>query len=97
VLPQIKLTTFLEDYFLGASVLVSLPTEAGALFAASDLTASLVAFLSSFLAGAALAGAEVVAAGAGVAGALAGSAAKAVTANADAISADTSFMDISLV
>jgi hypothetical protein len=88
------------DYFLGASAFLSV---AGALFAASDLTASLFAFFSSFLAGTAVAGAEVVAAGAGAAlgaslgASLAGSAAKAVTANADAISADTSFMDISLV
>lgn len=85
------------DYFLGASAFLS-AVGAGALFVASVLTASFVAFFSSFLAGAgaAVAGAEAVAAGAGVAGALAGSAANAEAANNVAIRADTSFMDISL-
>jgi len=71
-----------------------------ALFVASVLTASLVAFFSSFLAGAGaavVAGAEAVTAGAGVAGALTGSAAKAVTVINEAISVDTSFMEFSLV
>jgi hypothetical protein len=75
------------DYFLTASVLVSLAADAGvALLVASALATSFFAFFS-VLAGleAVGAGALVVAAGAGVAGALAGSAANTVAANIAAI------------
>jgi hypothetical protein len=87
------------DYFLGASAFLSTAGAAGALFVASVLTASLVAFFSSFLAGAGaavVAVAGAVAAGAGVAGALAGSAANAEAANNVAISADTNFIKFPL-
>jgi hypothetical protein len=82
------------DYFLTASVLVSLAAGAGvALLVASALTTSGFAFFS-VLAGleAVGAGALVVAAGAGVAGALAGSAANTVAANKAAITVAIAFM-----
>jgi hypothetical protein len=80
------------DYFLTASVLVSLAAGA-ALLVASALATSGFAFFS-VLAGleAVGAGALVVAAGAGVAGALAGSAANAVAANKVAIKVAIDFM-----
>jgi hypothetical protein len=74
------------DYFLTASVLVSLAAGAGvALLVASAFATSGFAFFSSFLAGVAAAGAGALAVAAGAAGALAGSAAKADTANVDTI------------
>jgi len=89
------------DYFLGASAFLSTAGAAGALFVASVLTASLVAFFSSFLAGAGAAGAGAVTAGAGAAALAssflaAGAWANAVAANMVAISADTNFIKFPL-
>jgi len=80
------------DYFLTASVLVSLAAGAGAaLLVASAFATSFFAVLCG--AGLAVtAGALAVVAGAGVAGALAGSAAKAVAANKVAIKVAVDFM-----
>jgi hypothetical protein len=93
------------DYFLGASAFLSTAAGAGvALFVASVLTASLVAFFSSFLAGAGaavVAGAGAVTAGAGAAALAssflaAGAWANAVAANMVATSADTNFIKFPL-